>query len=70
MNLDGAINEDFTEFQTNLIPYQRIHFMLKSYAPIVLTLKAYHNQLSRPSLQDARTIYAAAPTYAASSGHD
>merc|ERR1712032_1723175 len=28
------LNVDITEFQTNLVPYPRIHFMLSSYAPI------------------------------------
>merc|ERR1712146_348956 len=34
------------EFQTNLVPYPRIHFMLCSYAPIISAEKAYHGQLS------------------------
>ena len=37
---------DVTEFQTNLVPYPRIHFMFSSYAPVVSTDKAYHEQLS------------------------
>merc|ERR1711973_460606 len=35
-----------TEFQTNLVPYPRIHFMGSSYAPIISAEKAYHEQLS------------------------
>ena len=34
LRFDGALNVDITEFQTNLVPYPRIHFMLSSYAPI------------------------------------
>jgi len=30
----GSLNVDLTEFQTNLVPYPRIHFMLSSYAPL------------------------------------
>eukprot|EP00434_Breviolum_minutum_P040143 symbB.v1.2.035666.t1/scaffold4863.1/size33756/2 len=43
---DGALNVDITEFQTNLVPYPRIHFMLTSYAPVISAEKAYHEQLS------------------------
>merc|ERR1711977_57942 len=32
LRFDGALNVDITEFQTNLVPYPRIHFMLSSYA--------------------------------------
>uniref|UniRef100_A0A1I8FP82 Tubulin alpha chain n=1 Tax=Macrostomum lignano TaxID=282301 RepID=A0A1I8FP82_9PLAT len=36
LRFDGALNVDLTEFQTNLVPYPRIHFPLATYAP------AYH----------------------------
>eukprot|EP01108_Squamamoeba_japonica_P000553 TRINITY_DN1187_c0_g2_i1.p2 TRINITY_DN1187_c0_g2~~TRINITY_DN1187_c0_g2_i1.p2 ORF type:complete len:454 (+),score=235.13 TRINITY_DN1187_c0_g2_i1:144-1505(+) len=46
LRFDGALNVDVTEFQTNLVPYPRIHFMLCSYAPVISAAKAYHEQLS------------------------
>mmetsp|Transcript_23795 Transcript_23795/g.51451 ORF Transcript_23795/g.51451 Transcript_23795/m.51451 type:complete len:453 (-) Transcript_23795:505-1863(-) len=46
LRFDGALNVDVTEFQTNLVPYPRIHFMLTSYAPIISSEKAHHENLS------------------------
>eukprot|EP00375_Theileria_parva_P001057 XP_763728.1 tubulin subunit alpha [Theileria parva strain Muguga] len=46
LRFDGALNVDVTEFQTNLVPYPRIHFMLSSYAPVISSFKAYHEQLT------------------------
>jgi tubulin alpha len=41
---------DFIEFQTNLVPFPRIHFPLVSYAPIRSAEKAYHEQNDTQSL--------------------
>merc|ERR1711957_174728 len=46
LRFDGALNVDVTEFQTNLVPYPRIHFMLSSYAHVISAEKAYQEQLS------------------------
>jgi len=35
LRFNGTMNVDLNEFQTNLVPYPRIHFMLCSYAPIL-----------------------------------
>ncbi|XP_011147495.1 tubulin alpha chain [Harpegnathos saltator] len=46
LRFDGALNVDLTEFQTNLVPYPRIHFPLATYAPVVSVDKAYHEGMS------------------------
>jgi len=53
LRFDGALNVDITEFQTNLVPYPRIHFMLSSYAPVISAEKAYHEKLSVQELTTA-----------------
>ena len=40
LRFSGALNVDINEFQTNLVPYPRIHFMLSSYAPVITPHKA------------------------------
>jgi len=49
----GALNVDVNEFQTNLVPYPRIHFMLSSYAPMISQAKASHEQVTVAEITSA-----------------
>ncbi|KZF23806.1 tubulin/FtsZ family protein [Xylona heveae TC161] len=42
LRFDGALNVDLNEFQTNLVPFPRIHYPLVSYAPVVSKSKSSH----------------------------
>lgn len=42
LRFDGALNVDLNEFQTNLVPYPRIHYPLVSYAPVISANKSSH----------------------------
>lgn len=53
LRFDGALNVDLNEFQTNLVPYPRIHFPLTAYAPIISDTKAYHEQHSVAAITNA-----------------
>jgi len=46
LRFSGALNMDITEFQTNLVPFPRIHFMLSSFAPVISKEKAYHESMT------------------------
>ena len=42
LRFEGALNIDMNEFQVNLVPYPRIHFLMCSYAPIHSPEAAFH----------------------------
>ena len=42
LRFDGALNVDLNEFQTNLVPYPRIHYPLVSFAPVISANKSSH----------------------------
>uniref|UniRef100_A0A182MUA2 Tubulin alpha chain n=1 Tax=Anopheles culicifacies TaxID=139723 RepID=A0A182MUA2_9DIPT len=44
LRFSGAINVDLLEFQTNLVPFPRIHYPLVTYAPLVPGSMARHEQ--------------------------
>jgi hypothetical protein len=45
MRFDGMLNVDLNEFQTNLVPFPRLHYPLASYAPIYSKQSVQHEML-------------------------
>merc|ERR1711972_1163511 len=42
LRFDGELNVDLGEFQTNLVPFPRLHFMTTGLAPVISLKKAKH----------------------------
>jgi len=42
LRFDGELNVDLGEFQTNLVPFPRLHFMTTALAPVINASKASH----------------------------
>jgi len=53
LRFSGDLNVDLNEFQVNLVPYPRIHFMMQAFAPIVSVAKAGHEQHTTPQITSA-----------------
>jgi tubulin alpha len=62
LRFHGQLNVDINEFQVNLVPYPRIHFMMCSYAPVLSIQSTHYNSLSVSELTnsafDTETILA------------
>jgi tubulin alpha len=53
LRFSGDLNVDLNEFQVNLVPYPRIHFMMQAYAPIISAGKSGHEQHTTPQITSA-----------------
>jgi tubulin alpha len=53
LRFQGSLNVDINEFQVNLVPYPRIHFLLCSYAPITTVDRAEKEKLTTMQLTSA-----------------
>jgi len=53
LRFKGALNVDLTEFQTNLVPFPRIHFPLASYAPVIGRDRSSHETFTVAEMTNA-----------------
>jgi len=52
LRFDGELNVDLGEFQTNLVPFPRLHFMTTSLAPVISLKKKSHEAQSVREITD------------------
>ena len=53
LRFDGSLNVDLNEFQTNLVPFPRIHFPLATFSPLISADKVHHEQNSVSEMTSA-----------------
>merc|ERR1711970_275078 len=52
LRFDGELNVDLGEFQTNLVPFPRLHFMTTALAPVISKKKASHEAQTAREITD------------------
>merc|ERR1712045_769065 len=52
LRFDGELNVDMNEFQTNLVPFPRLHFMTTSLAPVTSATKSTHEAFDCRAITD------------------
>merc|ERR1712167_396648 len=52
LRFDGELNVDLNEYQTNLVPFPRLHFMTNSLAPVIAKAKASNETFSVQDVTD------------------
>jgi len=53
LRFQGDLNVDLNEFQVNLVPYPRIHFMMQSFAPVLSSAKHSKEQATTAQITSA-----------------
>merc|ERR1739848_953607 len=53
LRFDGELNVDLGEFQTNLVPFPRLHFMTTALAPVISKKKSTHEAQTVREITDA-----------------
>lgn len=57
LRFNGALNVDLNEFQTNLVPFPRIHYPLVSYAPVISSNCSGHESFKTKDITLQCTLY-------------